>query len=97
MGSTRTPTYRYEAEYRDIAGRTRTMTGAWDRAYGRPTAANAERWAGAFARSTRIGGCNEAMGRAEGMEVLPYVVRIVRQSTRETVAEWRMPMFYVVA
>lgn len=96
MGYSRTPKYRYHAMYRDSLGRTRMMVGSWDRSYGRPTEENAGRWARTFADSTKIGGCNEAMGKAEGCIVFPNRVEILRQSDRYMVASWSAPAFQVI-
>ncbi len=94
MGKSSTPTYRVEAEFSDGTG----TKGAWQvkAAYGipgngQPTAANLAKWVEALESSSRPGGCNAHIG-----PLTVFNARIIRQSTRQTVATYRGPSFVVV-
>lgn len=88
MGKSHTPTYR--VEYVDQTG---THYAIWT---GRATEARLAAWRRRHNDSVQPGGVNWHLSLALG--IVPHIsyARIVRQSTREVVAEVTMPSFEVV-
>ena len=96
MGRSTTPTFRVEYHDNPFApvnlGLGTCM--AWDtKGWGRPTAANLEKWRNKMNESFAAGGCNEHVSDARGYVVRISHARIVRQSNRDVVVEYAAPMF----
>lgn len=88
MGKSYTPTYR--VEYRDQTG---LHSECWK---GRATAQRLEAWRQARNTSLGHGGVNYHLSLAVGLIVHVSWARLIRQSTREVVAEVRQPLFEAV-
>lgn len=84
MGRSITPKYRVE-----LAGNIRVTPMAWQRSYGRPTAANLAKMVQGYNDSYRPGGVNAHI--SEGMDVPARhdAARIVRQADDVVMAEWK--------
>lgn len=71
----------------------------WDcKRYGRPTAANVEKWVMTYAKSLEAGGVN--VGISEALGYVPYprsVVVKLNQLGGAVVASWKAAMFQVYA
>jgi len=99
MGRLITP--KYALYYRDNTPGLLEQSGAWnvtDRnypgsGYGRPTAANLERWVRAFNKSMSPGEVNHHVSKALGYLLHVSNARIVRQKDGRVMAEYRAPLF----
>lgn len=99
MGRSITPTFRVEFHDNPFApvnlGLHRCMT--WNtKIWGRPTAANLEKWRNKMNEGFAPGGCNAHISEERGYTVRVSHARIVRQSNRDVVAEYSAPMFEAV-
>jgi hypothetical protein len=98
MGRSITPTFR--VEYHDNPFTAVELhvrdSFAWKASYGRPTAANLEKWRTAMNKSYAAGGVNEHISNMLGYVVNISAARIVRQATGEVVATYSAPMFEAV-
>ena len=91
MGRTTTPTYRLEISI----PKARMTPMAWkSKEYGKPNAANLEKYIMAFAKSLKPGGANSHITKAYGFQP-PVAARVVHQSTGNVIATWNAPAFMV--
>lgn len=83
MGRSITPAYRIELE-----GPVYATPMAWQRSYGRPTAANLAKVVETYNDSYGPEGVNAHVGERWGDRARHTAARIVRQRDNEVVAEW---------
>jgi hypothetical protein len=92
MSRSTTPAYRYEMV---TTGNGECTPAAWNvggrYGYGRPTAANLEKFLKAFEESTKPGGCNAHLGTT-----VVFSAKIIHQASHKVVATYRGPSFVVV-
>lgn len=86
MGRSYTPTYRL------VLPNATPM--AWKREYGRPNAANIEKYIRRYVESQRPGGCNAHIAKSLGYLDIPNKGRVIRQADNKVVAEWEAPAFW---
>lgn len=66
------------------------------RGFGAPNAENLARYVADYIESLKVGGSNAHLARDYGFIPVPNYARIVRNGSREIVAEWAAPMFMAI-